>query len=175
HLRVDSLRIGPPPIQQPLPPIMICGSGEKVTLRQVAQYADACNVHEDEGLADASIPDTQRVATVRRKLDALRRHCADLNRPEDEVLRTHFTLYLILAPTEREAAAKLAALDPSRSTSPGARRSGRSAILACTPERAIGYYRAMAAAGIQYFVVQLDGADLETITLLAEAVAPGVA
>jgi len=38
----------------------------------------------------------------------------------------------------------------------------------------IAYYNAMVAVGIQYFVVQLDGTDLETITLLAEEVAPHV-
>jgi alkanesulfonate monooxygenase SsuD/methylene tetrahydromethanopterin reductase-like flavin-dependent oxidoreductase (luciferase family) len=174
QVRTESVRIEPGPVQTPRPPILIGGSGERVTLRQVAQYGDACNVREEESLSDPAIPDAQRAATVRRKLDALRGHCDALGRPYDEVLRTHFTLYLLLAPTEAAAAAKLAALDTAVSTSPGTRRSGKSSVLAATPEQAIAYYRAMAAVGIQYFVVQLDGTDLETITLLANEVAPHV-
>jgi alkanesulfonate monooxygenase SsuD/methylene tetrahydromethanopterin reductase-like flavin-dependent oxidoreductase (luciferase family) len=174
HIRTHELRIEPGPVQQPRPPILIGGSGERVTLRQVARYADACNVREEEALSDDAIPDSQRAATVKRKLDALKAHCDELGRPCDEVLRTHFTLYLLLAPTQEAANAKLDALDTSQSTSPGTRRSGKASILAASPERAIAYYRAMAAIGIQYFVVQLDGTDHETIRLLAESVAPHV-
>jgi len=175
HVQTDNLRIEPPPVQQPRPPILIGGSGEKKTLRQVAQYGDACNVREEDPLGDPTIPHSQRAATVRRKLDALAGHCADLGRPVDEVLRTHFTLYLLLAPTEAEAKRKLDALDTSVSTSPGTRRDGKKSILAATPEHAAEYYRAMAEIGVQYFIVQLDGADHETITLLAEEVAPRIA
>jgi len=174
YLRTTGATITPAPVQSPRPPILIGGSGEKKTLSQVARFADACNVREDESLSDNSIPDTQRASTVRRKLDALSEHCQTLGRPEEEILRTHFSLYLLLAPTEAEAAAKLANLDTSKSTSPGTRRSGKSAILCGTPERVIAYYNAMVAVGIQYFVVQLDGTDLDTITLLAEEVAPHV-
>ena len=43
---------------------MIGGGGEKRTLRLVAQYADQCNVTGD-------------VNTLARKIDVLRRHCAE--------------------------------------------------------------------------------------------------
>ena len=54
----------PRPLQDHVP-ILVGGSGERRTLRLVAQHADACNVFGD--------PDT-----VRRKVDVLHRHCADV-------------------------------------------------------------------------------------------------
>jgi alkanesulfonate monooxygenase SsuD/methylene tetrahydromethanopterin reductase-like flavin-dependent oxidoreductase (luciferase family) len=174
HVRTEQFRVEPPPLQHPRPPIMIGGSGERFTLRQVAWYGDACNVREPDPLMLASVPVAERVAAVRQKLDALARHCADLGRPPEEVLRTHFTLYLMLAPTEAEAAHKLDAFDASASTSPGTRRSGKGTVFAAAPERAAAYYRALAAIGIQYFIVQLDADDHETITLLAQEVVPRV-
>ena len=55
---------------------MIGGSGEKKTLRFVAQYADACNVF-------GGSPEE-----VGHKLDVLRGHCEDLGRDPDTVEKT---------------------------------------------------------------------------------------
>lgn len=66
----------PPPVQRPHPPILIGGSGERKTLRLVAQYADACNIFP-EG-----------VDGVRHKLDVLRRHCDDVGRDYDSIEKT---------------------------------------------------------------------------------------
>jgi F420-dependent oxidoreductase-like protein len=57
----------PRPLQSPHPPIWIGGSGERKTLRLVAQYADAWN-----GLGP--------LATLQQKVEVLHRHCADLGR-----------------------------------------------------------------------------------------------
>jgi len=65
----------PRPIQDPIP-IMVGGSGEKRTLRLVAEYADACNLFGD--------PDT-----IRGKVDILHRHCADVGRDPRDVTVTH--------------------------------------------------------------------------------------
>ncbi|MFL5762006.1 MAG: LLM class flavin-dependent oxidoreductase [Thermomicrobiales bacterium] len=172
HFRTDAVQILPPPRQQP-PPIMIGGSGERVTLRQVAEHADACNVNEELPY-DAGVPVTDRAAVVKRKYDALRQHCANLGRAEDEVMRTHFTVNLQLAPTADAAAKKIDAYETSKSTSPGTRRVGKSGVLWGSPSQLVEYYGAMVDAGTQYFVVQLEGADLETIELLATEVMPNV-
>lgn len=66
----------PPPIQAGGPRILIGGSGERKTLRLVAQYADACNLF-------ASSP-----AETQHKLDVLERHCADVGRDGDEIEKT---------------------------------------------------------------------------------------
>lgn len=173
HFRTEAMRITPPPVQSPRPPIMLGGSGERVTLRQVAHYADACNVREADA-PDEAFDISARAAAVARKLAALDGHCADAGRPRDEILATHFTLYLILGETEAAAARKLDALDTAASTSPGTRRSGKTGIVAGAPERLAAYYQALVATGIRYFVVQLAADDRETIELLAREVMPKV-
>jgi alkanesulfonate monooxygenase SsuD/methylene tetrahydromethanopterin reductase-like flavin-dependent oxidoreductase (luciferase family) len=177
----EGLRITPRPRQEPGPPLLIGGSGERVTLRQVARYGDACNVKEDspgdggpDGIPAGSMNLAARADGVRRKLAALDGHLVELGRPTEEVLRTHFTLYLVLAPSEAAAGRKVAAIDAARSTSPGTRRDGKQGMIWGTPEQVAAYYRALVSVGIRYFVVQLDGTDLETITLLAAEVAPAV-
>ena len=72
HYRLDETLCRPEPVSSPRPRIMIGGSGEKKTLRMVAQYADACNIFGG--------PDE-----VAHKLDVLRRHCDDLGRDPNEI------------------------------------------------------------------------------------------
>lgn len=169
-----NMEVEPRPVQQPRPPIMVAGNGERVTLRQVAQWGDACNVKEDRSLSDGAENDGARADSVKHLLDALRGHCETFGRDHAEVLRTHFTLYLILGETMAEANAKANALDTSKSTSPGTRREGRRSMLIADPARAIHYYQAMADVGIQYFIVQLDARDAQTIELLKTKVAPHI-
>jgi F420-dependent oxidoreductase-like protein len=78
HYRLGRPEGSPPPIQRPRPRVLIGGTGERKTLRLVAQYADACNLFD--------IPDGGR--TVRHKLDVLARHCADLGRPYEQIEKT---------------------------------------------------------------------------------------
>jgi alkanesulfonate monooxygenase SsuD/methylene tetrahydromethanopterin reductase-like flavin-dependent oxidoreductase (luciferase family) len=61
--------------QKPHPPFWIGGSGEKVTLKLVAQWGDACNVFGN--------PDR-----LRHKFDVLRRHCEDVGRDYEEITRS---------------------------------------------------------------------------------------
>ncbi len=68
----------PLPVTAPRPPVLIGGTGERRTLRLVAQYGDACNLFD--------VPDGG--ATIARQLDALDRHCTDVGRPAHEIERT---------------------------------------------------------------------------------------
>ena len=63
--------------RRPGRPILVGGAGEKVLLRLVAQYADACN------FTDSFDPDFYR-----HKLDVLRSHCQALDRDYDAILKT---------------------------------------------------------------------------------------
>jgi alkanesulfonate monooxygenase SsuD/methylene tetrahydromethanopterin reductase-like flavin-dependent oxidoreductase (luciferase family) len=162
YFKTTGMQIHPGPLQQPRPPLMIAGSGEQVTLRQVARLADACNLDESK------LPNGP--ADIRRKLAVLRERCDEVGRPYDEILRTHFVGWLMLAPTEDEVARKVARYYPD-----GVPPQFKSFVTAGTPAQFVEFFQARAEAGIQYFVTQmLDGTDHETLHLLAEEVAPKV-
>ncbi|MBI2708596.1 MAG: LLM class F420-dependent oxidoreductase [Actinobacteria bacterium] len=72
HYRLAETLCHPQPVSDPRPRILIGGSGEKKTLRLVAQYADACNIFGD-------------AAAVAQKIDVLRRHCDALGRDPNEI------------------------------------------------------------------------------------------
>ena len=80
HFQLAETVCVPPPVQQPRPPILIGGSGEKKTLRLVAQYADACNLFGES-------PDV-----VRHKLEVLRGHCDAVGTDYDAIEKTMITM-----------------------------------------------------------------------------------
>jgi F420-dependent oxidoreductase-like protein len=84
HYQLDEPINSPQPLSRPHPPILIGGEGERRTLRLVAQYGDACNLHL--GASIASVRD--RLERLRHKLAVLQAHCADLGRPYDEIEKT---------------------------------------------------------------------------------------
>lgn len=83
----------PKGVQQPHIPLLIGGAGEQVTLKLVAQYADACNITGD-------------FATIEHKLAVLKRHCEAVGRDYNSIHRTAETLCL-LADTDEEAEAQI--------------------------------------------------------------------
>ncbi len=90
HYQIEKALNLPRPIQPDGPRIMVGGSGEKRTLRLVAQYADMCNIHGS--------PDT-----VRRLLGVLHAHCADVGRDPAEITTTRLgSLFLSSSPEEAE-------------------------------------------------------------------------
>jgi len=92
HYQVTDAVNSPAPISKI--PIMIGGSGEKKTLRMVAQYADESNL---AGGAIEEIP---------RKLEALAEHCERLGRDRSEIKVTKLQMALV-APTMEEAESDL--------------------------------------------------------------------
>ena len=74
----DPLNV-PAPVRRPHPPILIGGSGERRTLRLVAEHGDACNLFEFNGVEHLS-----------NKLDVLRRHCDEVKRDYDSIVKTTY-------------------------------------------------------------------------------------
>lgn len=76
HYRLEEMVCEPPPLQGAALPVMIGGSGERKTLRLVAEHADACNLFDGE-------PEV-----LRHKLEVLQQHCADVGRDGTAIRRT---------------------------------------------------------------------------------------
>jgi F420-dependent oxidoreductase-like protein len=87
HYTVKEAINEPPPVGRI--PILIGGSGEKKTLRMVAQYADESNL-------------TCPVDEVPRKLDALAAHCQRLGRDRSEIT-VNKQVMCCIAPTHDQA------------------------------------------------------------------------
>lgn len=77
HYQLAETACVPLPLHQV--PVMIGGSGERKTLRLVAQYADACNLFCNPQIGPEGIA---------LKLDVLRAHCIDVGRPYDDIRKT---------------------------------------------------------------------------------------
>ncbi len=73
YYQLAEARCEPKPVQRPGPPIVIGGSGEQLTLRVVAQYADGWTVTSTD------------VEQFRHKQAVLREHCAAVGRDFSEI------------------------------------------------------------------------------------------
>jgi alkanesulfonate monooxygenase SsuD/methylene tetrahydromethanopterin reductase-like flavin-dependent oxidoreductase (luciferase family) len=162
YFQVANATIVPGPVQAPRVPILIGGGGERVTLGQVARYADMSNfgAHEWSGAA-------YDLDDVRRKCTALRRHCEAIGRPYESVLRSHYTPLLVLARTH-------AALERKKSSTRIPDPQLRTVPLFATPAEAIAHFQALVDAGMQYFLAQIGGEDAETLQLFADEVIPAI-
>jgi alkanesulfonate monooxygenase SsuD/methylene tetrahydromethanopterin reductase-like flavin-dependent oxidoreductase (luciferase family) len=150
-----------PPIQHPRIPILVGGSGERITLRLVAEYADMCNF-EDRMVRSPE--------DLQRKLLALRAHCVAVGRSYASVIRSYFANGVALAPTPARVMAKVAALPPIFAATAGSIGSHL-----CTPQEFVDQVRPLIAEGIDYLVVNLTGfEDIETLELLATKVVPAL-
>jgi alkanesulfonate monooxygenase SsuD/methylene tetrahydromethanopterin reductase-like flavin-dependent oxidoreductase (luciferase family) len=93
HFQLRDAMAEPKPLQEHLP-LWVGGSGERRTLRIVAEHADGWN-------AFLAPPDEYR-----HKLDVLARHCADVGRDPDDI-RKQVVARAILGETEAEAQDRL--------------------------------------------------------------------
>jgi F420-dependent oxidoreductase-like protein len=134
-------------------PILIGGSGERKTLRLVAQYADACNVFGD-------------VERVRHLMGVLDRHCEDVGRDPADISKTKLAV-LCIAETHEAAQAKLA---PIRDALPAEQLA--SFAMAGDPDGVGEQIAAYRDAGLDGLIVVLpDVHDVETVALAGEVVA----
>ncbi len=139
----------PKGVQKPHIPLLIGGEGEKVTLRLVAQYGDACNIGGG-------------IANIKHKLAVLKQHCDELGRDYNSIRCTTLVDDCAIAATEEQAIAKLT--PAQRADLESLRQTGLIGTPAMIRQRLAQYEEA----GIQEIVVRfVDATQLESIRLFA--------
>jgi alkanesulfonate monooxygenase SsuD/methylene tetrahydromethanopterin reductase-like flavin-dependent oxidoreductase (luciferase family) len=155
---IDSPINEPKGISKPHPPIWIGGGGEKVTLKLVALWGDACNV----GGGD--------IDTIKHKYDVLRGHCENVGRDYEEITRsTSINVYLLEEGEDPEEVTKEAR--GSKSYDEYSRE-----FMVGTPEQIIERLAPMVDAGVNYFITYMPRVayDPAPVEKFAREVIPNV-
>ena len=154
HHSVEGAYNNPKPLRGDIP-IVVGGSGERKTLRMVAQYADGCNFFGD--------PDQ-----ARHLLGVLEGHCERVGRDPAEITKTSMRSVVAIAETDAGARAKLDAMRAS-----GVPERRIAAAVAGTPEQIVEDAHAFRDVGIEGVTLSLpDVHDLEAVALAGETLAP---
>jgi F420-dependent oxidoreductase-like protein len=157
HHRIESILNRPRPIRGDIP-IMVGGSGERKTLRMVAQYADASNVFGD-------------VDHVRHLMGVLAQHCETFDRDPATITKTKLAT-LFIAPTHEAAQAKTKPMLDSGI--PEERL--RAVMMAGDPDGVGEQVQALLDAGLDGIVVNMpDVHDLESVALAGETLRQALA
>ena len=153
HFRLTDAQMEPKPLQEHMP-LVIGGSGEKRTLKIVAEHGDVWNTfHGDLDL-------------FQHKLDVLSQHCADVGRDPADI-RKSVTFRAILAEDEAELEEKRAAI--------ASRPAGRLTFFVGTPEECVEELKPYAEVGAGDFLLGASAPyDWQSIELVATKVAPAL-
>jgi F420-dependent oxidoreductase-like protein len=153
HYSVKDAYNNPKPVRGDIP-ILIGGSGERKTLRMVAQYADGCNLFGDPERA-------------KHLLGVLEGHCETVGRDPDEITKTAM-MSIAIAETDDAVKAKL---DAARAA--GVPEERLAAITAGTPEQILERAQAYSDVGIEGVTFSMpDVHDLEAVELAGRTLAP---
>ncbi len=151
YYRVRGAINQPKGVQKPHIPLLIGGDGEKVTLKLVAQYADACNVGDDP-------------ATMKQKFAVLKEHCETVGRDYESIHRTS-TTFCLMADSDEQALAQMPA---ERKVRLG---NEVNTALIGSPETIRQRLAAYEEAGVQELLIRfVDGTNLEAIRRFAKEI-----
>jgi F420-dependent oxidoreductase-like protein len=162
----------PKGVQKPHIPIWIGGGGEKVTLRLVAKYGDACNI----GGINPEV--------YRHKFNVVRQHCEDVGRDYNSIIKSAevFTHLVLPGQTPEQATAKqrrdsskLVGHDMGLEEFRQGNIRGYPQGFIGTPQEAVDTFSSIIEAGVEYIILYLnDVARLETLQAFAEEVLPAI-
>src|SRR5712691_9473735 len=125
----------PKGVQKPHPPLWIGGSGERVTLKLVAQFGDACNIEPDPDVA-------------RHKLKVLRDHCDSVGRNYTDITKSVTVEVFPIGKGD----------DPQRATARARSfESFREGTLVADAGAVAAHLETLIEAGIDYFIIYIPG------------------
>lgn len=137
------------PRPDPIPPLLIGGGGEQLTLRVVAKHADWWNISGGT------------YENYAHKLKVLRQHCAAVGRDYDQIVKTWSAEAVVVAESEAEAQ-RIAAASPYNENT----------ILG-TPAQVAEQLQAFIDLGVRYLIVRLlDFPNTQGIQMFAREVMP---
>ncbi len=149
----------PKGVQKPHPPIWIGGGGEKVTLKLVAQYGDACNF----GGVDP--------AFYQHKFDVVREHCDTVGRDYNSITRSAEIFTFLMEPGEVARAEEITA--PYRYGK--SLEEARKGSFWGTPQELLDLCGRLMDVGVEYFIFYVyEAAKLDRVRLLASDVLPAL-
>jgi alkanesulfonate monooxygenase SsuD/methylene tetrahydromethanopterin reductase-like flavin-dependent oxidoreductase (luciferase family) len=158
HYQVRGAINEPKGVQKPHPPVWVGGSGEKVTLKLVARYGDACNVVGAD--ADA----------FKHKFEVLKQHCDNAGRDYAEIIKSSHTFITLLQPGQ----------DPDEGSAKWRRGKSleefRQGTFVGTSQDTISYLHGLLEAGVEYFVIYFrnDLTNFDTLRQFAAEVMPAL-
>lgn len=158
HYTVSGAMCVPKPLQQPHPPVMIGGTGQKVLLKIVAKYADMWNASAD----------AERMAEL---VETIKRHGDAVGRDTDQIEKTVLLpLCYKAAPAREEFVCNLVA--SMRQTTPELARKG---IMIGDKQECIDTIERYATVGVTHFIFMTFAPYfLDEIQAFAEEVLPAV-
>lgn len=160
YYTMEGAYCSPKPIQKPHPPIWICGKGEKLLLRVVAELGDGYNFISCAPKEHAN------------KLEVLKRYCLNLGR-DIRSIKKSCTPAVFIAEDEAEVKKKIEAyrLEEQWRHLPLDELIERS--LAGTPDQCIKRIQELETLGVTHFILNFpDAHNLKSISLFAEKVIP---
>ena len=147
YYRIENAYCEPRP--DPMPPILIGGGGEQLTLRVVAKYADWWNIPGGT------------LENYAHKLNVLRQHCEAVGRDYDEIVKTWSAESIAVAKTEVDAR-RIADASPYNNNT----------ILG-TPEQVAEQLQPFVDLGVEHLIVRLiDFPKTAGIELFVDEVMP---
>jgi F420-dependent oxidoreductase-like protein len=154
HFRIEEPYNNPRPLRGDIP-ILIGGSGEKRTLRNVAKWGDGCNLFGD-------------AENCKRLLGILQQHCDDVGRDYSEITKTAMATVFIGATQEAAEAKVKVAIEAGMP----AERAQTSWV--GDPDAVAAEAQKLVDAGIEGVTISGGGLahDLEALELIGQALGP---